>query len=91
MAVRNVPIPNQNFGLYHGVRLRGRVFNDNGAGGGTANDGILNGAEAGLAGFNLRLTDASGAPTYGTTISATDGAFALALPASIPNGTTLTY
>ncbi|OYV44963.1 MAG: hypothetical protein B7Z75_02250 [Acidocella sp. 20-57-95] len=45
----NYSSPPQNFGLYHGATLTGTVFNDNGIGSGTANDGKQNGGEAGLA------------------------------------------
>lgn len=53
------PLP-QNFGLYNGSKLSGTVFGDNGAGGGTANNGTQDGTEAGLAGV---LVEATGAAT----------------------------
>src|SRR5690606_34819471 len=40
-----------------GLSLSGQVILDNGAGGGTAHDGAANGAEEGLAGILMRLTD----------------------------------
>ena len=49
----NYSSPPQNFGLYHGATLTGTVFNDNGIGSGTANDGKQNGGEAGLANNNV--------------------------------------
>ena len=53
------PLP-QNFGLYNGSKFSGTVFGDNGAGGGTANNGVQDGTEAGLAGV---LVEATGAAT----------------------------
>lgn len=47
--------------LYAGERrLSGRVFIDNGAGGGTAHDGVVNGAEAGAPTAQLLITDGTG-------------------------------
>jgi uncharacterized repeat protein (TIGR01451 family) len=92
--IRNVPvisadIPNQNFGLVNGRTLTGRTFVDNGAGGGIANDGIVNGGETGLAGNQLRLTDAAGTTIYSTATSDASGAFSLFIPGAIPSGSQL--
>jgi uncharacterized repeat protein (TIGR01451 family) len=89
VLVISADVPNQNFGLINGVTLTGRTFNDNGAGGGMANDGLLNGTEAGLAGHPIRLTDASGTVTYDTTVSAASGQFSLLIPGSVTAGTQL--
>lgn len=65
------------FGLWHGSLAAGRVFRDDGAGGGAANDGVPQPGEAGVAGVRVRalaaacpggvcdsaLADASGAWT----------------------------
>ena len=48
VAVGAVNVFNQDFGLYNGSRLAGRVFVDSGIGAGVANDGIQNGGELGL-------------------------------------------
>jgi LPXTG-site transpeptidase (sortase) family protein len=49
------------FGFYHApYSLGNRVWNDNGAGGGTANDGIRNGTEPGMGGVTVRLFRNSG-------------------------------
>ncbi len=89
VAVTSVPLPNQNFGLYHGLLVSGRVFADNGAGGGVANDGTLNGSEAGIAGVTLKLTDTTGATVHSTASTNGAGDYVLALPATIPAGTAL--
>jgi len=47
----------QNFGLFHGLKVSGKVFKDNGIGGGTANDGHLNGTEPGLPNIILVAKD----------------------------------
>jgi len=69
--------------------ISGRVFNDSGTGGGVANDGILNGTEAGIPSVSLRLTDTTGATTYATATTNSDGAYALSIPSSIAPGTSL--
>ncbi|MDR3574547.1 MAG: SdrD B-like domain-containing protein, partial [Anaerolineaceae bacterium] len=43
------------FGLFQAYSLGNRVWNDNGAGGGTANNGIRDGSEPGLAGVRVNL------------------------------------
>jgi uncharacterized repeat protein (TIGR01451 family) len=69
-------------------RLSGTVFADTGAGGGTPNDGAQNGAEPGIAGVTLRLTDC--ASTVLSTAT-TDGAgdYLLAIPEATANGAAL--
>lgn len=51
-------VPGQRFGLFHGSRLSGLVFKDNGASGGTPNNGVRDGGELPLPGVTLVLTDA---------------------------------
>jgi uncharacterized repeat protein (TIGR01451 family) len=79
----------QDFGLFRGARLAGRVFADTGAGAGIANDGTQNGTEAGIAGVTVRLTDSTGTTTYGTDQTDASGAYTLYIPASITSGTAL--
>lgn len=62
-----------------GFAVTGRVFNDNGTGAGTANDGLVNGSEAGLAGVSVRLTNCAATVLASTTTDAT-GAYALTVP-----------
>ena len=89
VAVNTTAVPNQNFGLYHGLLITGRVFDDNGAGGGVANDGTLNGGEAGIAAVTVQLTDLTGATIYATATTSSSGGYALALPSTIAAGTQL--
>ncbi len=50
------------FGFVPGYNIGNRVWLDNGAGGGTANDGIINGSEAtqGISGVTVTLLDSTG-------------------------------
>jgi len=89
VLVIGADVSNQNFGLISGFTLTGRTFNDSGLGGGIANDGLLNGTESGLAGHQIRLTDASGTVTFDTTISAASGQFSLLIPGTVTPGTQL--
>jgi uncharacterized repeat protein (TIGR01451 family) len=77
VIVTTTDVVNQNFGLANVIPLTGRVFIDNGAGGG------------GIAVATLRLTDASGATTYDTTVSDAAGNYVVYIPATLANGTQL--
>ena len=57
---------NQNFGLWNGARIGGKVINDNGQNGSpsNANDGVLNAAEVGLSGVQMKLTNSTGVTCY---------------------------
>jgi len=66
--------------------VTGKVILDNGAGGGTANDGVLNGAETGHAGVTVSLTNCAGT-VYATAVTAASGAFSLPTD-SVPAGST---
>ena len=70
----------QNFGLYNGTTLGVVVFDDSGAGAGTASDGVQNGAEAGLSGLVVVARSAAGTLASATTLGS--GAAQLWLPAS---------
>jgi uncharacterized repeat protein (TIGR01451 family) len=72
----NGSITNQNFGLFHGSLVSGTVFKDNGAGGGTANNGILDGGEQGIGSVTVKATN-GGATTYDTEQTASDGSYTL--------------
>ncbi|MGH8532811.1 MAG: SdrD B-like domain-containing protein, partial [Gammaproteobacteria bacterium] len=78
----------QDFGLYEGSVLSGRVFRDTGEGGGP-NDGLQNGAEPGIGGVTVRLTDASGSTVYATALTSASGDYNLPVPASLASGTAL--
>jgi parallel beta-helix repeat protein len=83
-------IINQNFGLFHGIKVSGEAFKDNGAGtGGVANDGHLNGTEPGLANVLLTAKDSS-AITLDTETSAANGTYVMWLPAVDSSQNTVT-
>jgi uncharacterized repeat protein (TIGR01451 family) len=77
--------PNKNFGVIQGARLAGQVFRDTGTGGGTANDGLLNGGETGLA--NAEVTISGGAFT---TTFTTDNAGAFDVFVALSSATAFT-
>lgn len=90
IPVNATDVANQNFGLWHGSRLDGRVVRDDGAGGGIANDGIAQGGEAGIASARVRL--GSGACAGGacdSTLTDGAGAFTLWLPFTAAGGATV--
>lgn len=72
--------PPQNFGLYNGSQLNARVFGDTGVAGGTANDGVQNGAESGL--NNLAVSATSGGTAIATSATDASGNVVLWLPAA---------
>ncbi|HEV2105623.1 MAG TPA: SdrD B-like domain-containing protein, partial [Candidatus Eisenbacteria bacterium] len=83
VGVNATDVANLDFGLFAGSMVSGAVFRDDGAGGGTANDGAPEGGEAGLAGVRVRLAGAAcagGACDSALTDGA--GAFTLWLPAA---------
>lgn len=81
-------LPNLNFGLIDGGTVSGKVFLDTGTGGGTANDGIRNGGEAGLGNVALNVLNATGT-VLGTATSAADGTYQLFIPAATTTGAIL--
>src|SRR5207249_2672363 len=72
----NGVLNNQNFGLFKGSLVSGRVFKDTGTGGGTANNGSLDGGETGLSGIAVRATD-GGSTTFDSALTASDGSYTL--------------
>lgn len=70
-------IDDQNFGLYAGSRLAGSVFRDTGSG--SANNGLREVEEAGLAGVAVRVTDAGG-NAFDAAATAADGTYVLWIP-----------
>jgi len=79
-TVTSAAVAAQDFGLFHGSRVEGLVFEDDGRGGGIAGNGLRDGAEAGIAGVALRAEAAScGGPCDADATDAS-GAFALWLP-----------
>ena len=78
VTVDTVNLDNANFGIQQTFSLGNRVFADNGVGGGTANNGVQDGTEPGIAGVVMKLyaADGSGNPTnsvLGTTNTDADG------------------
>ncbi len=79
LAVTNANLTNQNFGVYNGSRISGKVINDNGYNGpaANANDGVLNAAESGVPGVTVRLANNTGGTTYDTDVTGSGGEFVL--------------
>lgn len=88
VVVAATDLQNLNFGLFNGNKVTGRVFIDNGVGGGSANNGVLDGAEAGLAGVAVKLTDSAGSTIYDSVKTDAGGNYSLWIPAAL-SGTTV--
>ncbi|MBU6438463.1 MAG: hypothetical protein KGQ77_13130, partial [Betaproteobacteria bacterium] len=86
LTVGSTPKTNQNFGLYNGASLSGTVFNDTGTGGGSSNNGVQDGSEAGLA--NVAVNTSNGAGISATT--AGNGGYTLWIAASTTGTLTIT-
>ncbi|MGC8743168.1 MAG: hypothetical protein ACP5T0_04745 [Verrucomicrobiia bacterium] len=89
VSVYGVNLNNLNFGLINAVSINGIVFKDTGDGGGTANDGILNGGETGIPNLEVKLTDSTGGVIYDTIKTDGAGRFTLLIPNSVPAGAQL--
>jgi uncharacterized repeat protein (TIGR01451 family) len=87
VALATADITQQNFGLYHGSSLAGRVFVDTGTTGGTANNAVRDGAEAALPGARVSITDNAGTTAYDSQLSGADGVYLLYVPASVGTAT----
>lgn len=72
-------LSNQNFGLYNGFRIDGKVLRDDGAGGvpADANNGMQNASEAGIAGVTVSLRNNNGTTTHTSTTTDSGGNFTL--------------
>jgi uncharacterized repeat protein (TIGR01451 family) len=73
-------LTSQNFGLWNGSRVSGKVIKDDGLNGAlaNANDGVLNAAETGIAGITVALLDNAAPNTVrDTTTTDSGGNFAL--------------
>jgi uncharacterized repeat protein (TIGR01451 family) len=88
LTVTTSALVNQNFGLNGATRMSGRVFNDNGVGSGTPNDGSVNGAELGLFGVSVRLTNCAGT-VYASGTTDGSGSYSLQVPSAVASGVTL--
>jgi fimbrial isopeptide formation D2 family protein/uncharacterized repeat protein (TIGR01451 family) len=65
VIVTTVDQQGQDFGLFRGSRLSGRVFEDNGIGAGVPNNGVQDGGELGLARVTVRASTGDTALTDG--------------------------
>lgn len=80
LTVASSDLAAQDFGLYHGSRVEGLVFDDDGSGGGVAGNGLLDGAEAGIGGVTLRAEAAGCGGACDADTTDASGGFALWLP-----------
>lgn len=80
VTVNNLPVF-QNFGDFEGVKISGKVFNDNGISSGTANDGIQNGAESGFENQTVKVVTSTNT-LIEQRVTAADGTYSLFVPAS---------
>ncbi len=87
LNIGTTTVTNFNFGVNNGAFITGKVFRDDGFSA-TANDGIWNGSEQGIAGSLVRLTNCA-ATTYSTTNTDGNGNFSLPVPAGLANGSAL--
>ena len=87
ITVIDTDITDQDFGLFHGSKLTGVVFRDNGIGGGVPNDGSQNGDEAGIAGVNVTATDSTGGTIHGVAVTDADGGFTFWFPQTLDGQT----
>lgn len=90
VTVGTVDLQNQDFGLYNGSKLSGRVFVDSGVGGGTAVDVIQNGSEPGLSGATLTATSAGCSGSCDSAVSSALGDYVLWLPAAASGSVVIT-
>ena len=68
--------------------VSGRVFLDNGLGGGIANDGIRNGGEGPQAGVAMRLTNCAGT-VHASTLTSNTGGYRFTVPTGVASGAAL--
>ncbi|MEO1021089.1 MAG: SdrD B-like domain-containing protein [Bacteroidota bacterium] len=80
LTVSGVIIGGVNFGLFNGSKVLGTVFVDNGNGGGTPNDGVLNGGEIPQEAIAIRATDNAGTTIWDETTTNSDGTYTVWLP-----------
>ena len=70
------------FGLYNGSKVSGTVFNDNGTGGGTANNGVKDGGEVPVVGGTVKALDGGNAALLDSTATGDAGTYTLWVPAT---------
>jgi uncharacterized repeat protein (TIGR01451 family) len=82
----NATVPD--FGDYHGSRITGNIFRDNGLTGGTANDALRNGGEAGVSNLNIKASDGVNSTSSLTNLS---GDYELWIPSSFTANVTVSH
>jgi len=87
VTVSSTNVLGQDFGLFHGFRVEGRVFYDDGEGGGNAHNALQDGSERGVGSVTLTAGDGSSTRTATTDGS---GFYRLYIPASF-GGVTLSH
>jgi Surface adhesin CshA non-repetitive domain 2 len=88
-VVNAPPATPQNFGLYHGSRLTGNVFADTGVGaGGTANNGVQDGSEIGIA--DVTVNAVQGAAVVTSVGTGGNGSYTLWVPSSVTGAVIIT-
>ncbi len=80
VTVNNLPVF-QNFGDYEGIKISGKVINDNGIADGTANDGTQNGGETGFESQTVKVVTSSNT-LIEQVVTAADGTYSLFVPAA---------
>ncbi|MFV1884650.1 MAG: SwmB domain-containing protein [Balneola sp.] len=80
VTVNNLPVF-QDFGDYEGIKISGKVINDNGIGSGIANDGIQNGGETGFESQTVKVVTSSNT-LIEQVVTAADGTYSLFVPAA---------
>jgi uncharacterized repeat protein (TIGR01451 family) len=81
----------QNFGVFNGSSLSGRVFNDNGVLSGVPNNGTQDGGEVGLANVAVRATNAACASALcDTAVTDAAGNYTLWIPAAASGSVVIT-
>jgi uncharacterized repeat protein (TIGR01451 family) len=88
LSVGGSNVTGQDFGLYHGSRISGTVFRDDGLGSGTANDALQNGGEPGIAGVSVTASD--GAQSRSTPTDSL-GNYVLYVPYTFASSVTLSH
>ncbi len=86
IIIQNVALPNQHFGLWHGGKLSGEVFSDNGQLGGIPNDGTKNGGETGISTVTMQLINGNTSVIYDSCITDNLGKYTLWIPFIAGNG-----
>jgi uncharacterized repeat protein (TIGR01451 family) len=76
------------FGDYHGSRITGSVFRDNGFTGGTANDALRNGSEVGVSNLTIKASDGVNTTSSLTNVN---GDYELWVPSNFTATLTITH